>query len=375
MDKNINSILIVKLSAIGDVVHSLPLVEVLRKNFPEARIDWVVEEDSSQIIKDHKDIDHVIVSHRKSWQRRLLKRGERSAAFREIIQFLKELRSEEYDLVIDLHGLFKSGILTGLSKGKRKVGTTGFTEGSQLFLTERPYPVDYNQHALDRYLKMADYLRCTKDSWKGRIPLRESDKTFIDKFIRENAIQKERLVAINPIAKWKTKLWEPSRFAILADRLQKELSCEIVFTGSRDDRAVMDEILERMGERPFNLAGETNLKELAYLYSNCRLLISTDTGPMHVAAAMGCPVVVLFGPTDPWRTGPYGEGHMVIREKIECSPCFKKKCSHLTCMKDISVDRVFDSVKEYFKDSNQKRRVQTTASLRRDLSASSGRAA
>ncbi len=346
MDKNINSILIVKLSAIGDVVHTLPLLEVLRKNFPKARIDWVVEEDSSQIIVDHEDLDHVIVSHRKSWQRKLSKRGDRSAAINEIIQFLRQFRSTEYDLVIDLHGLFKSGMLTGLSKGKRKVGTTGGTEGSVLFLTERPYPVDYNQHALDRYLKMADYLECDKDSWIGRIPLRESDKKRIDTFIRENGIHEERLVAINPMAKWKTKLWEPNKFANLADKLQKELSCHIVFTGSRDDQRVIDEILEKMEKRPFNLVGQTNLKELAYLYSKCRLLICTDTGPMHIAAAMGCPVVALFGPTAPLRTGPYGQGHRIIWEEMECSPCFKKRCSHLTCMKDITVASVFDTVKE-----------------------------
>ena len=148
------------------------------------------------------------------------------------------------------------------------------------------------------------------------------------------------------MAKWETKLWEPNKLANLADKLHKELSCHIVFTGSRDDQRVIDEILEKMEKRPFNLVGETRLKELAYLYSKCRLLICTDTGPMHMAAAMGCPVVALFGPTAPLRTGPYGQGHRIIREDMECSPCFKKKCSHLTCMKDITVASVFDTVKE-----------------------------
>jgi len=95
-----------------------------------------------------------------------------------------------------------------------------------------------------------------------------------------------------------------------------------------------------------SLAGQTNLKELAYFYSRCKLLITTDTGPMHMAAAMGCPVVALFGPTAPWRTGPYGKGHKVIRADVECSPCFKKRCDHMTCMKEISVERVFEGVKE-----------------------------
>lgn len=108
----------------------------------------------------------------------------------------------------------------------------------------------------------------------------------------------------------------------------------------------MDEIIESMDEQAVNLAGQTGLKELAYLYSKCQLLITTDTGPMHIAAAMGCPVVALFGPTAPWRTGPYGRGHKVVRDDIECSPCFKKRCNHVSCMKNITVDKVFETVKE-----------------------------
>ena len=340
-----SSILIIKLSAIGDVVHTLPFLEVLRENFPGARIDWVVEEASGQIIDGHRGIDHVIVSQRKSWQRRLLKGGELSAVIREINQFLTKLRSMEYDLVIDLQGLFKSGILTGISRGRRKTGSTGGREGSSLFLTERPYLVDYNQHALDRYLRITEYLGCNRLTWEGYIPIRDSDKRSIDKYIHENGIQNKRLVAINPMAKWKTKLWEPGRFAILADRIQKELYCKVIFTGSRHDQEIIEKIISKMKERPINLAGQTGLKELAYLYSRCKIIVSTDTGPMHIAAAMACPVVALFGPTAPWRTGPYGKGHRVIRDRIPCSPCFKKRCAHMSCMNNITVERVFDAVK------------------------------
>ncbi|MBW1804483.1 MAG: lipopolysaccharide heptosyltransferase I, partial [Deltaproteobacteria bacterium] len=152
MNEDLKSILIVKLSAIGDVVHTLPLLEVLRKNLPKARIDWLVEEEAGQIIEGHPGIDHVIISRRKSWQRGFFKSGDRPGILREIFQFLQNLRQCEYDLVIDLQGLFKSGLLTGLSRGKRKMGFTGGREGSSLFLTERPHRVDYDQHALERYL-------------------------------------------------------------------------------------------------------------------------------------------------------------------------------------------------------------------------------
>jgi 3-deoxy-D-manno-octulosonic-acid transferase/heptosyltransferase-1 len=168
----------------------------------------------------------------------------------------------------------------------------------------------------------------------------------VEGLLREHSLDGEVLVAVNPVARWDTKLWEEERFALLADRVQKELACKVLFTGSKDDRPVTARIIEQMKTTPLDLTGRTSLKELAYLYSKCRLVISTDTGPMHVAAAMGTPVVALFGPTAPWRTGPYGKVHRVVREELPCSPCFKKKCPHLSCMRGISVDRIFEFTKD-----------------------------
>ena len=344
MEKGPRSILIIKLSAIGDVVHTLPFLEVIRSNFPNARIDWVVEEASSQIIEGHPAIDHIIVSHRTSWQKQLFKLSESPVVLKGIRKLLKELRAITYDWVVDLQGLLKSALLLGLSRGRRKIGPSWGREGSRLFLTEPPFFAETDLHAVEKYLKAADFLGCDRTSWKGDIPVREADKRIIEEFLHNNEVEGNFLIAINPMAKWMTKLWESDKFASLADRLQKELSCKVVFTGSRQDREAIDKIIQRMDETPLNLTGQTNLKELAYLYSRCQLLVSTDTGPMHIAAAMGCPVVALFGPTAPWRTGPYGPGHTIIRQEMACSPCLKKKCEDLRCMRNITVDRVFEAV-------------------------------
>jgi len=338
------SILLVKLSAIGDVVHTLPLLEVLRKHFPDARIDWLVEEEASPMIEGHQDVDRVIVSSRKLWQKRFLLPAERGAVLSEVRRFLHDLRSREYDLVMDLHGLFKSGLLTGLARGRRKIGFTGGREGNLLFLTDRPYPFDYNRHALDRYLQAAEYLGCEINSWKGEIPLQPEDKIAIDRLLAHRFNPKDTFIAVNPMARWATKLWDEKHFTRLAQRLSAELSCRVLFTGGPSDHAVIERIIGGLDPRPLNLAGKTTLKELAHLYTRCRLVVTTDTGPMHIAAAMGVPVVALFGPTAPWRTGPYGKRHTVIRKNLECSPCFKKKCSHLTCMKSITVEEVFDTI-------------------------------
>ncbi len=335
------SILIVKLSAIGDVVHTLPFLEVLREKFPYARIDWVVEEEASQIIGGHPDLDAMIVSGRKSWQKRLVRKGGPSLVLRDMAHFFRQLRSREYDLVVDLQGLFKSGLLTALSRGKRKLGMSGAREGGWLFFNERPVPVDYNEHALDRYLRVARHLGCDIHSWKGDIPLERVHRARVEELLEREGLCMDRIIAFNPVARWVTKLWDPERFAALADRIRVHLGCEIVFTGGHRDRPVIEQILSMMREEGTNLAGRTTLKELACLYTRCRALVTTDTGPMHIAAAMGCQVVALFGPTAPWRTGPYGPGHEVITAGTECSPCFKKKCVHMRCMKEITVNDVF----------------------------------
>ncbi len=339
-------ILIVKLSAIGDVVHTLPFLDVLHRNFPRAKIDWVVEEGAAGIIEGHPAIRRVMVSRRKTWRRRLVEKRRFSEVSREILFFVKDLRRYRYDWVIDLQGLLKSGVLVGLAKGGRKVGMRGAREGAWLFLREPSFSVNYDQHAIDRYLEVAAYLGCTWDGWDSRMPVFEAHGRRVDQMLHGEGVRNGNLVAINPMAKWKTKLWEPELFAALADRILKDFSGDVIFTGSQADRPIIEKISSMMKTRPLNLAGRTGLKELAYLYGQCRVLVTTDTGPMHMAAAMNCPVVALFGPTSPLRTGPYGHGHRVITSGAACGPCFKKTCDQWSCMRDITVDSVYEAVKK-----------------------------
>ncbi len=345
---NFKNILIIKLSSIGDVVHTLPFLEVMKNSYPDSKIDWLVEEEASQVISGHPAINRVIISKRKSWEKEILNPLKFAKVYSEAAGFYKELKRSSYDIVIDLQGLFRSGFLTALSRGKRKIGMSGGREGASFFLKEPPVPVNYEQHAIDRYLNVAAYLGCNAIKFKGEIPLFESDMKLANELLGPGTIT-NNLIAINPMAKWKTKLWEADKFSELALRLIRELNCRVIFTGSGQDRPVIDEMIKMMEQpgnasRPVNLAGRTSLKELAYLYSRCSVLVCTDTGPMHIAAAMGCRVVALFGPTAPLRTGPYGTGHRVIRSGIDCSPCLKKECGDPRCMKDITVDEVFATV-------------------------------
>jgi heptosyltransferase I len=341
-----HSILIIKLSAIGDVVHSLPLLEVLRERFPIAKIDWLVEEDASGIVEGHPLIDSLLVFPRKSWLRRFMRKREYTSVGRETARFIRGLRSKRYDIVIDLQGLLKSGILAFLVRGKRKIALNNGREGSALFVHERVAIPDPEIHALERYLCIARYLGVKDPWWDGSIPVYESDKAYVDALLGEHDLDRS-LVAVNPMAKWETKLWEPRRFALLADLINEKLAAAVIFTGSGSDRGAIGAIQSEMKTEALNLAGRMTLKQLACLYQRCAAVISTDTGPMHIAAAMKSPTVVgLFGPTSPLRTGPYGARQRVVSAGVACSPCFKKRCDDMRCMRQITVDMVYEAVKE-----------------------------
>lgn len=340
------NILIVKLSAIGDVIHTLPSLVALRALYPGAHITWVVEEAAADLVRHHPCLDEVLVSRRKTWGRNF-RRGELRNTFNEIRTWLKTLRQRHYDLVIDFHGLFKSAFIVFLSGGKRKLGYDSWQELSGLFLNEK-IAEKMNKHAVDRYLDFPRYLGAQIDHVQFILPLGKSSEEKVKMMMDRYHLKEKQFVAINPIALWDTKLWSDEKFSRLAHLIYDHLKMDVVFTGS--DQETLGKIVTPTDKVIINLGGHTSLIELACLYKQARLVISTDSGPMHLAAAVGTPVAALFGPTDPARTGPYGRGHTVITSGMNCSPCFLKKCRTKKCMENISVEQVFSVVKKMIKE-------------------------
>lgn len=340
------NILIVKMSAIGDVIHTLPALNAIRRHYPKARVTWLVEEAARDLVIGHEALNRVLVSKRKRWLKELRGPG-RLKAVKEVYNFLKELRDTYYDLILDFQALLKSGILIALARGKRKVGFgrgLEHMEYSYIFLNERIPAVGMEHHALSRGLMMLNALGITTPEVEYKLPVFDGDRQKAQALLRRYGLQNNhRIVAINPVAKWETKLWSDQKFARLADSLIAQYTCEIIFTGSSSDSPKIDDIISNMKSRAVNLAGETTLKILAVIYANAKMVVSTDTGPMHLAAAVGTPVVALFGPTAPWRTGPYGPGHQVVRVDLECIPCFKRQCETTACMHHISVSQVLEA--------------------------------
>ncbi len=345
------NILIVKMSAVGDVIHTLPAVNALRDHFPGARITWLVEEAASDIVRSHKAVDHVLISKRKKWLKGLLG-SERLESVKGIFSFTRELRDTEYDLVIDFQGLLKSAVMVALSRGKRKLGYDKTREFSYIVLNDRVPAFDMDKHAIFRYLNLIKHVGVNCENIRFDVPFGEKERSEMSSILRRGGWNSEPLVSVSPMAKWNTKLWETGKFSTLADKLIEETGCFVVFTGDVADREEIKKIVSGMQRKCLDISGRTDLKHLAALYEMSQCVLSTDSGAMHLAAAAGSPVVALFGPTAPWRTGPFGEGHEVLRAGLPCSPCFKKKCDTVACMRRISVEQVLAAIRRTLKRSS-----------------------
>jgi len=349
---DVRNILIVKLSAIGDVIHTLPALNALRKRFPQARITWVVESAAADLIQGHPALDRVIVSDRKRWIRGLKTRrwAFHLAAIR---RFIRQLRDTRYDLIFDFQAHLKGAVLIALARGRRKIGFgpgMEHQEFSYWALTERVPAMDMDIHALVRGLMLLNAVGIPTDDVAYRLPVTDAHRRSAMALLPGPRTGRP-CVAINPVALWETKLWDPEGFAQLADRLAADRGATVVFTGGPADRPVVRSILDRMATTATDLSGRTDLMTLAAVYAAADLLVTTDTGPMHLAAVVNTPTVAIFGPTAPWRTGPFGDGHQVVRAEVTCSPCFKRRCdAGHGCMAGISVDAVMGAVDRVLAD-------------------------
>ncbi len=347
-------ILIIKLSSIGDVVHTLPSLAALRKGYASAgkpvTIDWLVEEAASDIIKGHPLIDEVKVVKKNGWLK----------DFNANRRVARKLREAHYDLVLDFQGLFKSAIWVWLSRGKKRVGFSNSRELSHLSLTEKLPAYDPEMHAVDRYLKLSKHAGGEVGDVVFPFHTGEEAENNAASILRSSAIDEgEQFVTIVPGARWRTKLWTSENFAQVAARIRDEFGLKVLLIGGLGDFEELEKISRLAGDGVVNLAGRTGLAELAVLLGHSSLALTVDSGPMHIAAAVGTPVVALFGSTAPWRTGPYGAGHVIIRKELSCSPCFKRECGNIRCMNEITVDEVFKAASGLmaFRRRRKKRRT------------------
>ncbi len=321
-------ILILKPSSLGDIIHSLPTLAAIRERFPKAFIGWLVKQEWAGILEGHPCLDELL-----------------SFSFKlsSVWPMIREIRKRRFDLILDLQGLLRTGLLGYFSRAAVRIGFEAGRELSPLFYTHRVKVDENSLHAVDRYLLIASALGAKTDIKRFDIPLTDKDRSEVQKMIGPVCGDKP-MIAIHVSARQEVKRWPIERFSQVADRIQQAGWGMPVFIGASDDVPIVAEVQKRMQTDSIDLAGQTSLKELAALLRVSRLLITNDSGPMHLAAAVGTPVVALFGPTDPRKIGPYGKGHVVLQQTEQCPACRTGAKGPHRCLEAISVWEVMEAV-------------------------------
>jgi heptosyltransferase I len=364
-EREFRKILLIKLSALGDVVHTIPVAHKLRRRYPAAQLDWLVSSSIAELLRDHPAVDNVIEFVREEWLK-----PWRVAPFASSARLAAKLRAAGYDLVLDLQGQLRSAVFafaTGapvrigfdrprpeiwsasartLPADARRHAWQGAREGSWIAYTHHISLPTLDVHAVDRYLSVGPLLNLDEGAADFSFPIPAEATKRIEALMDYYGAADKKLAVLAPATIWETKAWESDGFAEVARYLlQKGFAVTLI--GLARERGVCAQVTE-LAPGAVNLAGETTLGELAALVRRSAISVTNDSGPMHLAAALGRPVVSLFGPTDPIWIGPYRRAEAVIRANLPCSPCYLRQlssCRHNhDCMREVSGRAVIERV-------------------------------
>jgi lipopolysaccharide heptosyltransferase II len=329
---DIKKALFFKPGAIGDLLHTLPALKSLKRKFPAAQVTVVVSPGLESLLQGTPIADRVLVFDKTKLKKSL----------RDFFEFGLLLRDEHYDLFVDMQPSVRSLMLRWIS-------------GAELVLTYRKQKKieagTQRLHAAENFMETLKPLGINEAVTNIDLPVLPDALKAVDRFLAERGIDASKpIIAMNCSvgSARPARNWFPERFAILADRLIKELGVEIVFVGGNEDREIVRRVMADMRGKAVSAAGELSIVLSAALLSRCSSLVSSDTGPLHLATAVQTPVVGLYGSTDPRRTGPVGIGHRVFIKDLSCVPCEKKQCTLGTraCMEAITVDEVFEAIRK-----------------------------
>ena len=322
-------ILVIKLSSFGDIFHALPTVNNLKVTL-DAEVDWVTQPEYVELVKCFPVVTSAIpFPRRRFWA--------------DVGGFLKALRARDYDYVIDLQGLLKSALVARCARGRETIGPSFQREGARLFYDAVAGPRNKERHAVEESLDVVRFLGLPvlTPMFPVQFPPPPAD-----------GLPGPR-IAVVPLSRRANKNWPESHFAETLRAFRAELGASVYVFGSGADAELCGRLSAASGGAGgrgvvTNLAGRTSLVEMGGWFSTMDLVVVNDSGPLHLAAALGIPTVTMFGPTDPRRTGPYGVGHHVVTTEMKCRPCFDKVCrvSTTACMTDIPPERVIAAARD-----------------------------
>lgn len=326
-------IALLKPSALGDIVHSLPVLSALRRRFPDASITWVVNRAYEPLLAGHPDLNATL-----PFDRGVSRKGWFTAAAAHS-RFALALRRQRFDLVVDLQGLLRSGLMTRATGAARRVGLSTAREGASLFYTDM---IDVpgglqGMHAVDRYWHVATALGVGDGPRVFRLHVRDDARWSAAAALRGS--QRPWMI-FGVGSRWQTKRWRPAHFAALARKAQATFGGTVIFVGTADEAALAEEVRQGLRGPSLDLSGRTTLPELTAVLARCDVMVANDTGPLHLAAALGRPVVAPYTCTKVRCTGPYGSGG-AVETTVWCAGSELKRCPRMECMDELTADRLW----------------------------------
>ncbi|HUW99356.1 MAG TPA: lipopolysaccharide heptosyltransferase II [Phycisphaerae bacterium] len=350
---NFSRTLIIKPSSMGDIVQALPVLTALKEAHPSAHVSWLVSRPFVGLLEGHPRLEEILVFDRQRFGRA----GRSVGALLDLLAFLKGLRQKRFTTVLDLQGLLRSGLAALATGAPSRIGFREAREMAPLFYTAEVALPKGEMHAVDRYLALVRHVGLEMPKAKDHLPVSAEARSASRQRLAEAGLQKGAPYAVLcAYARWETKQWPPERFARVADRLAEATGARAVLVGGEAASPGARAVLAAAKHRPLDLTNQTTLKELVAVIAEGRLMVTDDSGPMHIAAAVGVPVVAVFGPTSARRTGPYGPGHRVLSGRAPCSPCYRRECLYAgpgpkgagapglaqCCLRNIGADEVAD---------------------------------
>jgi lipopolysaccharide heptosyltransferase I len=330
-------IALIKPSALGDVVHALPALTALRRRFPHAHITWVVNRSFEPLLRGHPDLDETLAFDRGA------SRGGFWAAFGSWGRFLSRLRRGRFDLALDLQGLLRSGVMTRATGAPRRVGLAGAREGAAWLYTDIvDVPDPQSTHAVDRYLLAIRALGGSVERPTFRLPSFAAEADVIGRLL---APLPRPWIAVVVGARWLTKRWPPGHFAGLLRQAHASFGASAIFVGAAEDGPASEQAARHLDGPSLLLTGRTSLPELACVLASSNVVLANDTGPLHLAVALGRPVVAPYTCTQTRLTGPYAVAG-AVEAPVPCAGSLLKQCGHMSCMNALTPERLWPALHE-----------------------------
>jgi len=343
----IRSICILRLNSIGEIIHTLPVVDVLKEKFPDARLTWIAEKQMAPLLKHHPGVDQLLLIDSRRWQRGLFS----PSVWKEVFLFLQYFRSQEFDVALDFQGIFRTSALARFSGAGRRIGmcrADRHLRWSGFLLNEMNHKTAGKSHRIEKNLAMLESLEIdsANHALNFHIHADEEAVEYVSQELKKLDLQD--FILVNPGGGWITKIWELQKFSKLIDSIYNDLNLPALILWGPGEKHMADRIARKCIS-PAVVSFSTNLSEAIALVAQSRLVVSGDTGPLHVASAMGIPVVGIYGPTDPNLNGPWNPHDSACSINYECSPCHLSVCPiGMQCMKKLDVAPVLDAVKKTF---------------------------